>query len=57
MMEHSVAAYLARLPKHKAERLWQEWRGQKELPPYISEEFVEILRKRLEKLSDQQSSP
>ena len=24
-MEHSVAAYLARLPRHKAVQLWKEW--------------------------------
>lgn len=56
-MEHSVAAYLARLPRHKAVQLWKEWMIQKELPPYISEELVDVLRMRIEEFSEKQISP
>ena len=56
-MEHSVGAYLARLPKEKAEHLWQEWVIDNEIPPHISPELVEVLRLRLAELTEEQHSP
>ena len=49
-MEHSVAAYLARLSKAKAEQLWNEWVFNNELPPNIDPQWVEILKLRLAEL-------
>ena len=56
-MEHSVEAYLGRLSKTKAEQLWQEWVVKSEMPPYITPETLSILKRRLEELSEEQTSP
>lgn len=56
-MEHSVSAYLARLPKEKAEQLWKEWTIHDELPPDIDPVWVEILKLRLVELNQHQKSP
>ena len=56
-MEHSVAAYLARLPKNKAEQLWQEREVSNEITPHIDPEWIEILRLRLIELNQEQQSP
>ena len=56
-MEHSVSAYLARLPKAKVEQLWKEWTSSEELAPDIDSAWVEILKLRLTELDQQQKSP
>ena len=56
-MDHSVSAYLERLPKTKAEQLWQEWVVNGEIPPHISSDMLEILKLRLDKLAEEQTSP
>ena len=56
-MEHSVSAYLLRLPKTKAEQLWKEWTISDELPPDIDPKWVEILKYRLDELARQEKAP
>lgn len=57
LMEHSVAAYLARIPRKKAEQLWEVWVLQQRLPAHISSELVEILEQRLKEFTDDEKSP
>ena len=54
-MEHSIAAYLARLPKAKAEQLWQLWVVNGEIPPHVSADLLEILKLRLNQQEEQKS--
>lgn len=56
-MEHSVAAYLARLPKAKAAQLWKGWMAGNEIPPQIDPEWIEMLKLRLIELNQEQQSP
>lgn len=56
-MEHSVSAYLARLPKAKVEQLWKEWTSSEELAPDIDPAWVEILKLRLTDLISYKNPP
>ena len=56
-MEHSVAAYLSRLPKKKVEQLWSEWVINKEIPENITSELVEILKSRMAECNELEEPP
>jgi hypothetical protein len=56
-MDHSVAAYLARLPKEKVEQLWQRWIILEDIPPNISPELIEILKMRYIEIKEQEKTP
>ena len=56
-MKHSVEAYLKRLPKNKVEQLWKVWVLDKDVPPYISSEWVELLKQRMKEIIEQENTP
>ena len=45
-MDHSVMAYLERLPKEKAKAVLQEWSDEEKRPDYVSNEMLELLQKK-----------
>ena len=46
--DHSVMAYLERLPKEKAEVVLLEWMDENKRPDYVTNEMLELLHKKVE---------
>ena len=47
-MDHSVMAYLERLPKEKARTVLLEWSDEEKRPAYVTADMMEILQERAE---------